>query len=72
MNEYEIGDIIEYRNFGGEILKVLVDEKEEDIKNGESGFSGDIINCKDDDEKGVWGYDSQIIEVIKKWMIKKK
>ena len=64
--DYKIGDIIEYRNFGGEILKVLVDEKEEDIKNGESGFSGDIINCEDDDEKGVWGYDSQIIGVIKK------
>ena len=61
--EYDLGSIIEYRNSGGEILKVKVDEKEDDIKNGRSGFSGIVIGSDDD---GCWGYDSQIIRVIKK------
>ena len=32
--DYDLGSIIEYRNSGGEILKVKVDEKEDDIKTG--------------------------------------
>jgi len=61
--DYALGSIIEYRNSGGEILKVQGDEKEDDIKNGRSGFSGIILGSDDD---GCWGYDSQIIRVIKK------
>ena len=61
--DYALGSIIEYRNSGGEILKVQVDEKEDDIKNGRCGFSGIILGSDDD---SCWGYDSQIIRVIKK------
>ena len=61
--EYTYGDIVVYRS--GAIRHVLVDEIEEDIKNGRPGFGGTVVN--DGPEKGVsvWGYDSQIERVFK-------
>jgi hypothetical protein len=37
---YKVGSIIEYRNFGDQIVQVEVDQKDEDIKNGRPGFAG--------------------------------
>jgi len=64
--KYEIGDMIVYSAFGGEKRTIIVDEKEEDIKNGRPGFGGIIISSSEPSDKtgqSVWGYDSQIIEV---------
>ncbi len=52
--EYEVGDVITYKNFGGQVLTGEVSSKEDDIKNGRPGF--DLV-------LGVWGYDSQITHV---------
>ena len=68
---YEEGDVIRYSAFGGLRRTVLVQEKDDEIKNGRPGFSGVLV---DDDYKplpekdgmGVWGYDAQIIKVIKR------
>ena len=61
MKDYAIGDTIVY--WSGSRRVVLVDEKEEDIKNGSPGFGGTIIEGPDTG-MSVWGYDSQIEEVL--------
>ncbi len=61
---YNIGDILTYEPFGGGRRKVRVIEKESDIKNGRAGFAGELLNS-DDEYRNVWGYDSQILWVIK-------
>jgi hypothetical protein len=60
--DYEVGDTIEYSPFGGGVRRVLVEAKESDIKNGYPGFDGTIAGG----EATVWGYDDQIIRVVKK------
>jgi|LauGreDrversion2_5_1035112.scaffolds.fasta_scaffold964416_1 hypothetical protein len=57
---YRVGSTIKYRNFGSELLLVVVESKEEDIKNGRRGFDGILPGGG-----GCWGYDSQIVEVVK-------
>jgi len=37
---YRIGSIIEYQTFTGAARIVLVEEKDDDIKNGRAGFGG--------------------------------
>lgn len=54
---YEIGDRITYRNFGGQFITGVVESKEADIKNGRPGFDLDT---------GVWGYDDQIVSITRK------
>lgn len=56
--EYNVGDTIVYRTFGGEARTVLVTEKEDDVKNGRPGFDGVT-----EDGVDVWGYDEQIVSV---------
>lgn len=58
--KYRVGSVIQYVSFGGGLRTVTVDEKEDDIKGGRPGFGG--IN---DRGEGVWGYDDQIITVVK-------
>lgn len=58
--DYTIGDIVYYRS--GVMRDVLVDEKDEDIKNGRPGFGG-IVQSGPDKGMNVWGYDSQIERV---------
>lgn len=75
---YRIGSVIEYQTFGGTTRTVLVEEKEDDIKNGRPGFDGKLLPFSelelldedaDDSAVGfgrqVWGYDNQITKVIK-------
>ena len=61
---YQIGDIIEYTTFDGSVRRVLVDNKEVDIKNGRAGFTGNFVDAPSD-HFGVWGYDYQIIRVLR-------
>jgi hypothetical protein len=66
--KYKVGDIIEYEPIGGGKRTVLVDEKEKDIKNGYPGFGGKEVGktFKPIGKISVWGYDDQIIRVVKK------
>lgn len=57
--DYRVGSTIKYRAFGGEIRTVKVDEKSADIKNGRPGFGGQTA------DGGCWGYDDQVISVVK-------
>jgi hypothetical protein len=61
---YQIGDIIEYTTFDGSVRRVLVDNKEVDIKNGCAGFTGNLVGASSD-HFGVWGYDYQILRVLR-------
>ena len=72
---YRIGSIIEYQTFTGAARIVLVEEKDDDIKNGRAGFGGilepshmknaELRAERPDWWAGVWGYDSQITKVLK-------
>ena len=59
-HNYRVGSIIKYRAFGGEIRTVEVESKESDIKNGRPGFDGMVRPGE-----WCWGYDDQIISVVK-------
>ena len=59
MISYNVGDTIQYRDFGGNLRTVLVSGREENIKNDEPGFFGTM-----EDDMGVWGYDDQIVRVV--------
>lgn len=71
---YRAGSIIEVR-VGGQRWRVLVDCRDEDIKNGMPGWDGTLVGPDDkpltpdeDPEEGfgcVWGYDAQIARVIR-------
>ena len=59
-HNYRVGSTIKYRAFDGEVRTIVVEEKSSDIKNGRPGFDGlahDGTHC--------WGYDDQIIEVVR-------
>lgn len=64
MINYQIGDIIEYTTFDGSVRRVLVDNKEVDIKHGAAGFTGNLVGVPKD-HHGVWGYDYQILRVLR-------
>lgn len=56
-HHYEIGDTITYRPFGNSPIRTgVVIEKDAEIKHGEPGFVLDT---------NAWGYDDQIISVVK-------
>lgn len=64
---YKAGDVIEYQTFGGgNIRRVLVEYREDNIKNCRPGFSGTAIEGGADADMSVWGYDDQIISVVRK------
>lgn len=70
MKNYKEGSIIVYRPFGGGRRTVLVECKESNIKNGRPGFDGVLCDREgkpihDEHEGGVWGYDDQIISVLR-------
>jgi len=62
--EYDVGDIIEYNTFGGGSRRVAVTNREPDVKNGRPGFDG--IMSTPEGTVSVWGYDDQIVRVVKK------
>jgi hypothetical protein len=71
LNDFEVGDIITYATFGGEIRRVLVEDKESNIKNDRDGFGGFLVDY--DNSKfflngqyyRVWGYCDQILSIEK-------
>lgn len=67
--DYKVGDVIAQEPFGGGVRYVLVQGKEEDVKNGYPGFDGILVTSDgtpiEGEYTGVWGYDDQIVEVIK-------
>lgn len=56
--DYDEGDIVYYLSTDG-MRRVLVEYKDDDIKNGRGGFEGVNLN----DNQPVWGYDCQIERV---------
>lgn len=64
-HDYQVGDIVTYLALGGGTRRVRVDEKDEQIKNGEPGFDGTVLGSTAPGEYPltVWGYDRQIISV---------
>lgn len=65
--DYKVGDVIAQQAFGGGVRYVLVEMKEEDVKNGRPGFVGILVDSDGTPikaEYGVWGYDSQIVKVL--------
>jgi hypothetical protein len=71
---YKVGDVIEQACFGMMDCKriVIVTERESDVKNGRPGFSGRLCDeqgqeiCQDDRiGNGVWGYDTDVVRVVR-------
>jgi hypothetical protein len=62
--EYRVGSLIVYRPFAGSDRTVRIESKEADIKNGRPGFDGHDVTLPEG-EGAVWGYDSQILMVVK-------
>ena len=71
-----VGSVITYKNLGGQHLIVQITELENDIKNGETGFAGFVLdvewlpmpNPTPELHSGkwheVWGYTWQITDII--------
>jgi hypothetical protein len=59
MSAYTYGDTVAVRLFDGMIHRILVDEIEDDVKNGRPGGSG-----IDENGVGRWFYDDQIEFVL--------
>ena len=57
---YGPGDTIEYRTFSGRSRRVVVEFRDDDIKDGQPGFDGLEVGT----QEGVWGYDDQVVRVI--------
>jgi hypothetical protein len=64
MAAYDEGDTIEYAAFGGEVRRVRVISREADVKDGEPGFVGEIVDGTCGDDAMCWGYDRQIMRVL--------
>jgi hypothetical protein len=67
---YNVGDVVEYKPFGGGLRHVRVTEKHANIKDGFPGFTGEMIwdsrgdhNRPVPDDWGCWGYDRRIVRV---------
>lgn len=58
---YEIGDTVVYESTSGRVRECIVESKDPNIKHGYSGFTGTTT-----DGEQVWGYDDDIIRVIRK------
>ena len=63
MDNIKIGDVITYRTFSGGDRKVTVTNVSDNIKNGRAGFDGIIVGWP---TGYVWGYNTQIIEILTK------
>jgi hypothetical protein len=62
--DFEIGDVIEYRTFGGDLRIIIVEGKDDDVKNGRPGFDGRLVNEKSGQSGGVWGYTEDITRIV--------
>jgi hypothetical protein len=65
--KYAVGDIIEVETIGGKIRRVLVQYREDDIKDGQPGFEGLIVSAgPGGGERGAaaWGYDDRVLRRV--------
>jgi hypothetical protein len=60
--DYEAGDVIVYRTFGGGLRRVRVLERLSNVKHGRPGFDGTVVSGPETG-KDVWGYDHQIVNL---------
>lgn len=63
--DYEVGDTLEYRTFTGAIRKIVVTNSYDDVKNGQPGFDGTLVDPDPSGWNDVWGYDDQIVRVTR-------
>lgn len=65
---YGVGDTVTYVPFSGGERRVEVTARLDDVKGGQPGFDGQVINPETDLCTGewVWGYDEQIVKVTRK------
>jgi len=73
MIRYNVGDIILQQSWTSGQRLIRITNKSSDIKNGEAGFDGIVcdkdgkeVDTKPSSWNKVWGYDDQIIKVVKK------
>ena len=59
---YQVGSLIEQKTSDGKLRLVIVTEIIPRIHNGKHGFDGYVYGQRG---KHVWGYDEQIVRVIK-------
>jgi len=71
MVRYNVGDIILQQSWSFGQRYIRITNKDNDIKNGSSGFDGVLCDKRGnevnkDDKYGntVWGYDTQILKVV--------
>ena len=59
--KYRLGDIVTYVAGNGEVRRVRVEVKTNDILDGKRGFEGIEVRTN----RLVWGYDEQITDVTR-------
>lgn len=69
--EYQAGDTVVYVPFGGGERTVKVTAREADIKNCKPGFVGETVGRVGWEPAAVWGYDEQIVKVIRSVQVRK-
>lgn len=61
-----VGDVIEYTTFFGDLRTVRVEGVEAEIKNGQPGFYGVLLDAHGEEAGlNVWGYDYQIVRTVR-------
>lgn len=63
------GDIIEVRTFSGQVRRVLVQERSDDIKDSKPGWDGIVVSSStrgDEPGDAVWGYDDAVLRRVGK------
>lgn len=58
------GDLVRYETFGDNTRLVEVTAVLDDVKNGEPGFDGIVVEGPETG-MNVWGYSSQVLEVMR-------
>lgn len=71
------GDVVSYTPFGGGERLTQIVEREADVKNGQPGFTGNLVKIEDDvvipivvnGISEVWGYDRQITRIVRRSVV---
>lgn len=68
-DEYEVGDIVLYRDVNGNERFIRVMDKQTDIKDGQQGLNGKLVHADPQlpglhPGKLVWATNEQLVEVV--------